>query len=121
MRNRPRRARAVIQPELALRPVTAHPLTRAADTDSGGRGRLRQRPLALYDPTAQLTTPFQTERRVSVKLPPVSSLAGLSWLGSSHSLQGGTAGQTYVGTTPRSRGTHSRSVDGEARAVPDRA
>src|SRR5438045_3240619 len=100
-----------------LRPIRPSFVT-AMWSRSPGRPRPRQRPVALYDPAAQLTTPFQTERRVSVKLHPVSSLAGLSWLGSSHSLQGGPDGPTYVGTTPRSRGTHSRSVDGEARAVP---
>src|SRR5437763_417440 len=58
-----------------------HPLTGAADADLGGRGRLAHRPSLLEHPTAELPTTFQTERSVSVKLHPVSSL-GLSGLGS---------------------------------------
>src|SRR5919109_4149213 len=83
MRDRPGRTRVIVQPELALDPESGHPFTCAADTDPGGPGRLRQRPLLLDDLAAQLTTTLQTERRVSVKLHPVSSLGRTEVLGSS--------------------------------------
>src|SRR5438309_983144 len=70
----------VQQPELALDSITPHPLAGAADADFGGLGRLRPRPRFLHYPPAQLPTPIQTERSISVKVHPVSSL-GLSRLG----------------------------------------
>jgi hypothetical protein len=56
-----------MQPELALGAVSAHPFAGAADTDSGGLGRLRQRPLPINDGAAELPAAFQTERRVDME------------------------------------------------------
>jgi hypothetical protein len=83
MRDRPRRGGPIVQPELALGPIAPYPLARAADTDSGGLGRLRHRPFPAHNPTTELSAAFQTERRVSVKLHPVSSLGRTEVLGSS--------------------------------------
>src|ERR1019366_8539356 len=83
VRNPMRRRGAIPQPALPLSAVADHPFARAADTDSGGLGRLRQRPLPLNDGTAELAAAFETERSVSVQVHPVSSLVGLRWLGSS--------------------------------------
>ena len=69
-----RRRGAITQPGLPLSAVAPHPLAGAADTDSGGLGRLRQRPLPLNHSAAELPTAFQTERRVSVQIHSVSSL-----------------------------------------------
>ena len=64
----------------------------------GGLGRLRQRPLPLNHSQTELPTAFQTERRVSVQIHPVSSLVRLRCL-AALSLQGGPDGPTYSGTT----------------------
>jgi hypothetical protein len=69
-----RRGGAITQPELPLGAVAPHPLAGAANTDSGGLGRLRQRPLSLNHSPAELPPAFQTERRVSVQIHSVSSL-----------------------------------------------
>ena len=95
-----RRRGPITKPGLSLGLVATHPLAGAPDTDTGGLGRLRQRPLPLNHTTAELPTPFQTERRVSVQIHPVSSLVGLRCL-AALSLQGGPDGPTYSGTTPR--------------------
>src|SRR5580700_4748284 len=100
MRDPMRRRGLITKPDLSLGSVATHPLAGAADTDAGGLGRLRQRPLPLNHTTAELPTPFQTERRVSVQIHPVSSLVGLRCL-AALSLQGGPDGPTYSGTTPR--------------------
>src|SRR5664279_5430876 len=94
-----RRRGAVTQPWLSLGAVAAHPLAGAADADAGGLGRLRHRPLVINHSAAELSSAFQTERRVSVQIHSVSSLVGLSRL-AALSLQGGPDGPTYSGTTP---------------------
>src|SRR5690242_21756553 len=99
-----RRRRAIQQTELPFSAVASHPLSCAADTDLGRRGRLARRPLSLHNPTAQLTTSFQTESSVTVQLHPVSSL-GPSGLLAALSLQGGADGPTYSGTTARRAGS----------------
>src|SRR5579884_4486735 len=106
MRDGPWHRGTIQQPELTLSAVARHPLTGTADADLGGRGRLAQRPLTLHHPPAQLPASFQTERSVSVKLHPVSSL-GLRCL-AALSLQGGPDGPTYSGTT--ARGSHQASA-----------
>ena len=87
MRNPMWRRGAVKQPELAIVAVATHPFAGAADADLGGRGRLAHRPLTARNPTAELPTTFQTERRVSVKLHPGSSF-GTEVLGSSQPPRG---------------------------------
>src|SRR5712691_6151992 len=99
MRDRVRGRRAVEQAELAVGAVAPHPLARAADADLRGLSCLRQRPLLINYAPAQKPTSIQTERSVSVKIHPVSSL-GLSGL-AALSLQGGPDGPTYSGTTAR--------------------
>ena len=94
----------ITKPGVSLGSVATHPLTSAADADAGGLGRLRQRPLPLDHNPAELPTPFQTERSVSVQIHPVSSLVGLRCL-AALSLQGGPDGPTYSGTTPRHQAT----------------
>src|ERR671926_160451 len=75
----PRRRRAVGQTALALLPIATDPLTCAAHADPRGLGRRRQRPPLHNNPLGQPPPTAPTERRVSVKLHPVSSL-GLSCL-----------------------------------------
>src|SRR5437763_7325680 len=101
MRDQARRRGTIHQSELALDSVAPHPLTGTADADFGGLGRRRDRPSFLDDPPAQQPAPIQTERSISVKVHPVSSL-GLSRL-AALSLQGGSDGPTYSGTTPSRR------------------
>ena len=95
-----RRRGAITQPSVSLSNVATHPFASAADADAGGLGRRRQRPLPINHSQTELATAFQTERRVSVQIHPVSSLLGLRCL-AALSLQGGPDGPTYSGTTPR--------------------
>src|SRR5437764_8690141 len=101
MRDQARRRGTIHQSGLALDSVAPHPLTGTADADFGGLGRRRDRPSFLDDPPAQQPAPIQTERSISVKVHPVSSL-GLSRL-AALSLQGGPDGPTYSGTTTSPR------------------
>ena len=73
MRDPIRSRGAITQPGLALGSVTTHPLAGAADTDSGGLGRLVTVRSPSDNTPAELPTAFQTERRVSVQIHPVSS------------------------------------------------
>jgi hypothetical protein len=95
-----------VQTELALGPVALDPRAAGALAHSGRLGGLRDRPPLLDDRQHHPTPSLQTERRVSVKLHPVSSfgtdrLAALS-------LQGGPDVSPHrpnkvSGTTPRQR------------------
>jgi hypothetical protein len=76
------RAGAVKQTRLALLPEAASPLARRALAHLGGRGRRSERPVLLHNPPGKNTPLVQTERRVSVKIHPVSSL-GLSGMSTS--------------------------------------
>src|SRR5437588_6048787 len=105
-----RRRRAVEQPELAILAVAGDPLTRAADADFGGRGRLRQRPVLLDDPSAEQAAFVQAEGSVSVKVHSVSSL-GLGRL-AAPSLQGGPDEPTCSLTTSRARSRPPRRSRG---------
>jgi len=58
---------AVAQAALALEPIPAHPLARAADADPRSRGRRRQRPTLDDHPLGQPPPTTPTERRVTVK------------------------------------------------------
>ena len=49
-------------PLLALGAIARDPLARRAVADSGGLGRLRQRPTILEDPIDQQPAPLQAER-----------------------------------------------------------
>jgi hypothetical protein len=82
VRDPPRSRRPIEQAQLALGPLTAHPLRGRALAHLGGRGRRAERPRLLDNAPAKLATLDQTESGVSVKLHPVSSL-GLSGLGTS--------------------------------------
>src|SRR5439155_11045337 len=66
----PRTRGAVEQAALALEPVPARPLARAADADTGGLGRRLQRPTLDDHPLGQPPAATPTERRVTVKLHP---------------------------------------------------
>src|ERR1019366_3927707 len=79
VRDRAGRRGAIKQTELALCSVAPDPLARTAHANRGGRGRLGQRPTLLNHATAKLPAPFQTERSVSVKVHPVSSLDWGAW------------------------------------------
>src|SRR5829696_7088294 len=92
-------SRSCDAPELAFGAVAPDPLARAADTNFGGLGRRRQRPLLIDNPLNQHPPLVQAESRVSVELHPVSSL-GLSRL-AALSLQGGPDEPTSSGTTGR--------------------
>jgi hypothetical protein len=65
---------AIEQAGLALAAIARGPFLGGALAHLGGRGRLGERPTLLDDAMGQQTPPFQTERRVSVELHPVSSL-----------------------------------------------
>src|SRR5665213_3313752 len=97
MRDPAWRARTIEQPVLALDPIPPRPLAGTTHTDLSSRCRLRQRPTLIDNSPRELPAPIQTERRVSVKLHPVSSLR-LSCLAALR-LQGGPDGPTYSGTT----------------------
>src|SRR5204862_4863909 len=58
---------AVAQAALALEPIPAHPLARAADADPRSRGRRRQPPTLDDHPLGQPPPTTPTERRVTVK------------------------------------------------------
>src|ERR1039458_1157192 len=109
MRDPAWRARTIEQALLALEPIPARPLTSTTQTDLSGPCRLGHSPTLINNPTRELPAPIQTERSVSVKLHPVSSLR-LSCLAALR-LQGGPDGPTYSGTTPSARevvnATHS--------------
>src|SRR5665213_929420 len=100
MRDPAWRARTIEQPVLALDPIPPRPLAGTTHTDLSSRCRLRQRPTLIDNSPRELPAPIQTERRVSVKLHPVSSLR-LSCLAALR-LQGGPDGPTYSGTTSSS-------------------
>ena len=75
MRDPAWRRRTIKQPELALERGTAPTHLRAQRTltSAAAAASVSVQP-CIHNPTAELPTPFQTERRVSVKLHPVSSL-----------------------------------------------
>src|ERR1039458_8573441 len=102
MRDPAWRARTIEQALLALEPIPARPLTSTTQTDLSGPCRLGHSPTLINNPTRELPAPIQTERSVSVKLHPVSSLR-LRCLAALR-LQGGPDGPTYSGTTTRSDG-----------------
>ena len=80
MRNRIGSGGAVQQPGPALIAIAPYPLGARAVADSGGLGRLRQRPVLPEHPLGHRQATLRAERRVSVNLHPVSSLelTGLS-------------------------------------------
>lgn len=76
-----RRRGAIQQPVHTFGAMAGQPLARAAVTDSGRLGSLRQRPPRILDTLDEELPTFDAELGVTVQLHPVSSL-GLRWLGS---------------------------------------
>src|SRR5207248_1219196 len=62
-----------------LQPIPEHPLARAAQADTSGLSRRRQRPSLNDNPPRQTTPALPTESRVTVKPHPVSSLDWGAW------------------------------------------
>jgi hypothetical protein len=76
----PRTRGAVEQAALALEPVPARPLARAADADTGGLGRRRQRPAPINDTASEYAPAAPAESRVTVQIHPGRLLGRLSCL-----------------------------------------
>src|SRR5439155_23614763 len=92
---------AVRQTRLTLAPVTPNPLPRATDADARSRSRRGHGRTLLDDQHTQPPPTAPTERRVTVKLHPVSSL---DWGAlTAPSFQGDPDEPTCSGTTPRHR------------------
>src|SRR5438874_531767 len=101
----PRGRGTVRQTRLTLAPVTPNPLPRATDADARSRSRRGHGRTLLDDQHTQPPPTAPTERRVTVKLHPVSSL---DWGAlTAPSFQGDPDEPTCSGTTPRNRSTAS--------------
>src|SRR5215218_1549550 len=87
MRDRTRCGGAIVEPNLALVPVAADPLSRRALAHLGGQGRLAERPTLIDDPPDKPQPLLRCEGSVTVELHPVTSL-GLGGF-DTPSLQGG--------------------------------
>src|SRR5437763_11239725 len=95
----PRGRGTVRQPRLPPAPVTPNPLPRATDADARSRSRRGHGRTLLDDQHTQPPPTAPTERRVTVKLHPVSSL---DWGAlTAPSFQGDPDEPTCSGTTPR--------------------
>src|SRR5690348_17308846 len=96
-----RRRRAIHQAGHASLPIPANPLARTPPAHPSSAGCRGQRPPLNDHPLGQQPPAAPTERRVSVKLHPVTSL-DLSCLRQRSASKEARMEPTYLGTTPSS-------------------